>query len=492
MFNTKNKKETKGSLILEIETMKTIQSKKSPYRLVDVEMGSKDGSDKSKASLQKVSTQLDTELTSNVESSPFLDEKSINGGISEPLPQMKGAIFNDQKPSTPNTAIPNNIIEPDALADISEEYESSELPTSQDTEFLADRKIEAKESPIFKDQNVYNIEASPETVEKITPSKPKKIKDTSGFFDHGVIGSEENTTKEQTTIQTNSAINIPLLIIAIIVFLLTIAAGIYYYKTVVSADQIQEPITIEPIDENLTDPISQPEGTTEQTPENENIIETSEQITITSHSFSSTTFVQDIKDYIDELLADSANFASLSRGFLVQPLTTDQKPFTPATLLKALDMSIPTANSFFRDEAWIFFVLESPTDNASNKLITKISIALQVDPISKTTNKNIVSEITALETQLPDKLATLFISESVPTQSNTSGFTPSLLQYPELQSARYYNYKSGNTKQSVDWGLLKNNDENYLYFGTSLFSTQKMIEALLQNDKNVDELLITE
>ena len=256
-----------------------------------------------------------------------------------------------------------------------------------------------------------------------------------------------------------------LVIVAALVLIITIFVGAYYYFFVLK-NTTQDPgeSTV------VSTPVLTPIQGQEQATNLESISTSSSEESASKEHIKKLTINEDLltalKNYFTEIKNDPTTTTTLSNGYFLE-LDQIGKRLNSSEILKQLGVELDQSITLPQGSGWLFIDQEI---GISAPL--KIALILGYE-------QGKVAPVTAIkdkEKDLPIKLKALFIDESAPHIDDPSSivFATSSLD----DRIRFYNYLPGETRQSIDWGVIKNKSIDYLVITTSKDSTRKILDLL--------------
>ena len=290
-------------------------------------------------------------------------------------------------------------------------------------------------------------------------------------------------------------VNKPLLILAVIVFVLTLLAiGYNYYRNSKKEPSIKTtPMVIEP------EPI-EPAYKTDNFADSAIILQTSKELLLT-----------DLKEFTKkEKVSDPNKFLD---GQFIRPLQNETEYIAGIEVLKVFNSEDSSLNGFLADPV-IIFITQEPTNAKAREAV--ISPALSTEEVLKEETKVAEGEIAAeevkevisdetvnklslmlelkegsdpsavierlieIETIFPGTLQSLMLFEDVTLVNEKIIFNEAAIVGREnlVHAVRYFNFESGDLTKSLEWGLLEYKNKSYIFFTTSKASTDSLIKAL--------------
>lgn len=359
---------------------------------------------------------------------------------------------------------------------VEELTKSQEKPLVKKAEKLTEKK---KGLSIFSElKEGGSATTSPTKQSSDSVSKSSAAKSPFGVPAQGIKVKNKVKVKKKTTSQQK--FNRPLLILAIAVFILSLAAGGYsYYRKSIQPPPIEistppiiaekKPVTPEYLSDNFADSAV--------------VLQTSQ-----------TTLISDLKEYIKKEKEINPN--KFIGGQFVRPLQNKTEYITGEEVLKIFGSHDATINGFLDKPVAIFITeeqvevlkqqevvenaLPTTTPAAPEKIIknaVKLSLVLE---IKKESNPgDVVERLTEVETILPGTLKNLMIEEDITIPSDKIIFNQAIPQKEGLvHVVRYFNFQVDDITKSIEWGSLLYKSNSYIFFTTSKSSTESLIKAL--------------
>lgn len=340
-------------------------------------------------------------------------------------------------------------------------------------EALSQATASVENSP-FSSANDKNMAQEQDAIEKSNFPAPEPMTTqnlaTSPFettsTDKYQMSSSENFSEENE--EENKRVNKILVVIAAFILIITIFVGAYYYFFILKSSTVSQSDNYTTTSTIAQDSMVTPETTLEEVSniqENISSIENFQKLEIGENLITS------LKNYFTEI---NKNTVSLSSGYFLE-LTQEGKVLSANEILAQLGIELNSSITLPRGSGWLF--VDQENDSAAP---IKVSLILgytrgELAPVIAIKNN---------EKDFPIKVKTLFINETAPHVSNPStvNFATSSLD----DRFRFYNYLPEETKKSVDWGVVKNNEIEYLIITTSKDSTKKILsklDSIKLNDK---------
>lgn len=267
--------------------------------------------------------------------------------------------------------------------------------------------------------------------------------------------------------KSGSRINKPLLSFAVVVLLLTLGSGCYYYKRTSATKNIPYISDIHvpnPLKEMIADEPEKP-----QQPQTTILNEARTQ------QFNTVDMVVSIKSYIAELKKEFRHAVSLRNGHFVKPLDENGQPISGQKMLDSMNIELGELDPYLTEDSFFFFV-RNQKKTTSSPVVVKTSLLLQLK--DSFTNDEIISTIKSIESVLPTELQTLYLDEEKPVVPRTTGFKSVFTKNTMAPQIRFFNYDPKDTTKSIEWSILTLQDEKYLLITTSKHATESIISTL--------------
>ncbi len=381
----------------------------------------------------------------------------------------------NNKPPTPKEIVPE--VDPlvDNKSEVSEVSKANEINQKKEDSVYIDRtRQEANEatSSYSKKENSSQAIAngfspisrkggSPSPFNVPSPKKPNS-------------GGEDLPDKDKGESTVVKDYNKPLLILAVIVFVLTIVAvGTNYYR-----NKKQEPAFSIP--QMLTTVgLNNPDYKTDNLADKGIVLKTSKEL-----------LLSDLKAFIKKEKA--INPAKFIGGQFIRPLQKGTEYITAAEILQIFGSNDPAITKFL-DEPVLLFITEEvvdvevPSNNSDQNELTspeiKTSSVMKVALVLEIKNSinpgDAIERLTEIETTFPGTLKSLMLEEDIKIANEKIVFNQASPERKDLVHAvRYYNFKYGNVTRSIEWGSLLYKKNSYIFFSTSKEATNSLIKAL--------------
>ncbi len=344
------------------------------------------------------------------------------------------------------------------------------------------------EEAVYIDRTRQNKAAAKESVEKEDDGKllingklvsTKRQETTSPFGvpkkGISVAGVNKIANGNDKNISTTTRnFNKPLLLLAIIVFILTIVAvGANYYR---NSQKEPSPATPSMVTENNLEDIAYTKDNFAGTGI---VLKTSKEL-----------LLSDLKAFVKK--EQAINPAKFIGGQFIRPLQKETEYITGEEILSIFGSKDPAINSFLDKPAMLFVTEESievedPATTPSSGIKTNptittknvIKVALILELKKDTEPGDVIERLTEIETTFPGTLKGLMIEEDIKIANEKIVFNQASPEKKDfVHTIRYYNFKYGNVTRSIEWGSLLYKNKSYIFFSTSKEATNSLIKAL--------------
>ncbi len=295
-----------------------------------------------------------------------------------------------------------------------------------------------------------------------------------------IVSKEKIAKQKKAKQEEEKKVNKPLLIFAVIIFILTLTAiGYNYYRNT----KVDSPIKTPPM--VIKEEPTEPAYTTDNFADAAVILQTSKELLLT-----------DLKKFIKKEKELDPN--KFSNGVFIRPLQNEAEYITGEEVLKIFNSQDFAINSFL-DKPVVIFATEEEVDIEEilgtidknqkaktatltepaivKKKVIKLSLLLELKKDSRP--GDVIERMTEIETTFPGTLKSLMIEESVSLVNEKIVFSQATQEKRDLvHVSRYFNFKSGNITQSIEWGSLLYKNKSYIFFTTSKASTESLLKGL--------------
>lgn len=472
MENTLKNSESKNSKV----TNNKKSLKKSPFLLEK-----SDKSDKTKENLETKKEVKDKEKTTPKPISITEEKIQSENTHKNPITDIKQSDTKEGKKPLTSEAPTAKKTEEDKMEEI---VKAVDPAISKKT-----KTIFTSKAPMPKVENITKIEKDPLTnklekrktgVSIFSELKKKKsavqppTKSPFGVPTKGIDVKKKIELEKETSSQKK--FNKPLLILAIVVFVLSLATGGYSYY--------RKSIQLAPV-EISTQPMTTKENSTVPEYKSDNFADSA--IVLQT---SKETLISDLKEYIKkEKTVDSNKFID---GQFIRPLQNETEYITGKEILQIFKSQDATLNGFL-DKPAVIFVTEEKVEALKNQEINKdilpvvdssvsekaIRLSLVLEIKEGNNQEDVVERLTEIETIFPGTLKNLMIEEDITIPSDKIVFQQASSQKEGLVNVvRYFNFTVDDITRSIEWGSLLYKNKSYIFFTTSKAATESLIKAL--------------
>lgn len=283
---------------------------------------------------------------------------------------------------------------------------------------------------------------------------------------------EKNIQEGKGNKKNNNSLNWKLLWIAVIVFLLALGSGLYYYFFIlkdnnsfsvpfIEEQKNAEKETTEISEESQSAITDNTEIITEEEPaellEDEGLPESLKALPLLTIENS------DIKTTISSL--NNENTPEISEGAIYQ-LEEDAKILSADQMLDKFSIDIQGVGGSL-GKGWLFI-------KENNQQEKDLGLIIQINEFP-----SMVSDLVKnSEPKLIEKMKSIYINRNLPALRDPLEFSKSTVN----ENFRYYNFSMGDPSLSLDWGLIQLSENfNALIFTTSLNVSRDLLSKLQAN-----------
>ena len=290
--------------------------------------------------------------------------------------------------------------------------------------------------------------------EKATERKIRKRKATKEKISGGIMAK-------------SSTINKPLLFIALLLVVLTLGSGYYYFKYSIRGESIDEIpfIADSPIANPLDDIISDKQDNSQLAP-------SPALNNADKQQFNKDDMVASIKTYIAETKKDPRHNVGLRNGFFLKPHDQNNNSIDGVALLESMNIDLQEIHPYLDQDAFLF-VLRNRKKISTEPIVAKVNLLLKLK--SEISEDQVIETIKSIEPVLPTEFQVLFLDEEKPPVPQNTIFKSVFTKSKVASQIRYFNFSDTDTTKSIEWGIFHVNGASYLSFATSKHSTDSMM-----------------